>query len=226
MDVEIINVSRRFQLKNMGVIALRDISVLFPSGKVSIVYGPSGSGKSVLLNLIAGFDRPDNGSILIGGVDITSLSWGEMNDFRRRYISYCMQRNVLIPRFKVGLNIALPLIIRGVSYDEALERAHDIAKELDIEYTFDRPAYTLSGGEQRRVVLARALIMDLDIVLLDEPTSNLDEETAEMVREIILKHYRERRRTMIISTHDPGFKDVGHVRLKLKQGRISKLEMD
>jgi len=226
MDVEIRSVSRRFQLKNMGVVALSDISVLFPSGKISVVYGPSGSGKSVLLNLIAGFDRPDSGSILIDGVDITSLSWREMNDFRRRYISYCMQRNVLIPRFKVSLNIALPLLIRGVEYEEALDRAYNVASELGVEYAFDRPAYTLSGGEQRRVVLARALIIDLDIMLLDEPTSNLDEETADMVRHVIINNYKERRKTMIISTHDSGFKGVGHVRLELKQGGISKLEMD
>lgn len=213
-------VSRRFILKNRAVVALRDVSLRFPSGGVSIVYGPSGSGKSVMLNLIAGLDRPDEGSISIGDNVITSMSWPEMNMFRRRHISYCMQRNVLIPRLKVGLNIALPLLIRGVDRGEALEKARELSKLLGIEYTFDRAAYTLSGGEQRRAVLARSLTYRADLLLLDEPTSNLDEETAERVRNVIMDYYREYRPTLIVATHDPGFMEMGDYRVRIVEGQV------
>ncbi len=226
MEIEIRNVSRRFQLRNMGVVALYNVSARFPSGKISVIYGPSGSGKSVLLNLIAGFDRPDEGYIRIDGTDITRLSWSDMNKFRRKYMSYCMQRNILIPRFKVGLNIALPLIIRGVDYDDALKKAYELAEKLGIEYTFDREAYTLSGGEQRRVILARALILDSKILLLDEPTSNMDEETADTVRNVILESYREAKNTVVISTHDPQLRSLGSVRLMLRDGKVNKIEVE
>ncbi len=220
MEVVLEGVSRRFVLKNRAVVALRDVSLRFPSGGVSIVFGPSGSGKSVMLNLIAGLDRPDEGSISIGGNVITAMSWPELNMFRRRHISYCMQRNVLIPRLKVGLNIALPLLIRGVDRGEALEKARDLAEALGIGYTFDRAAYTLSGGEQRRAVLARSLTYRADLLLLDEPTSNLDEETAERVRDVIMDYYREYGPTLIVATHDPGFMDMGDYRVRLVEGRV------
>ena len=220
MDIVVNSISKRFILKNRAVIALDNVKLKFPGGRVTIIYGPSGSGKSVLLNLIAGLDRPDKGSIIIGGRDITKMKWREINVFRRRYITYCMQRNILIPKFKVGLNIALPLLIRGVELDKALEAAYELARGLGIEYTFDRPAYTLSGGEQRRAVLARTLIVEARIVLLDEPTSSLDEDTSNRVREIIIGHYLKYRPTLVIATHDPAFREYGDHLVKLERGRV------
>ncbi len=220
MDVIIENVSKRFQARNMAVIALKNISTSFQENQISIIYGPSGSGKSVLLNLISGLDTPDSGSIVIGGNEISSMSWSERNMFRRKYISYCMQKNILIPHLKVGLNISLPLLIRGVDKKKAMGEAYELAKRLGIQDTFDRKAYTLSGGEQRRVMIARALILKAKLVLIDEPAANLDEENILRVRDVILEYYRTYRPTIIISTHNNLIMDMGSRRVKIKDGVI------
>lgn len=218
------NVSKTFITKKVMVEAVKNATFSLDEGGVAVIYGPSGSGKSVLLNIMAGFEEPDSGYVRYGGVDLYSLGWRGMNRFRRDYIGYCTQRDILLYRLSVRDNIALPLLIRGYSAREAYLEAGSIAETLGIGYALDRPAYTLSGGEQRRVVLARTLIIDAEILLIDEPTSGLDGDNAENVKRVIARRVEETGATTVISTHDRRFLDIADKVFKMESGVLSEAD--
>ncbi len=195
-------VKRTYTSGGRVVEAVRDATFRVAAGSFAVLYGPSGSGKSTILNIIAGFDRPTGGRVVVFGVELGRLSWRGLARLRRRLIGYAMQANLVLPRLTAYYNIALPLLIRGTPKSDVEEIVRRVARDLGIDHVLERPAYTLSGGELRRLVVARALVVRPKLLLLDEPTSNLDEETAEAVWETIKRWANNAGSTIIAATHD------------------------
>ncbi len=195
-------VSRVYVLGERVVEAVREATFAVPAGSFAVIFGPSGSGKSTVLNIIAGFDRPTRGRVTVYGVELNRLSWRGLAGLRRSMIGYAMQANLVLPRLTVYYNIALPLLIRGLPRDEVEERVVRAARDLGIDHALHRKAYTLSGGELRRLVVARALVVKPKLLLLDEPTSNLDAETAGRVWKTVKAWAEEAGSTIIAATHD------------------------
>ena len=196
-------------------VARDDLSLEFCDGKLTTLLGPSGCGKSTLLNLISGILPPTSGSIYFGDRDVTSLSPDKRN------IGLVFQNYALYPHMTVGENIAFPLEIKKVSKKERMERAAEFAKLLRIEDYFTRKPSQLSGGQQQRVAIARALAKEPEILLLDEPLSNLDARLRLEMREEIRRLQMETGITTIFVTHDQeeALSISDHI-LLLKKGRI------
>lgn len=211
MEIKLQNIRKRFG----ETVALDDLSLEFCDGKLTTLLGPSGCGKSTLLNLISGILPPTSGSIYFGDRDVTSLSPDKRN------IGLVFQNYALYPHMTVGENIAFPLEIKKVSKKERLERAAEFAKLLRIEDYFTRKPSQLSGGQQQRVAIARALAKEPEILLLDEPLSNLDARLRLEMREEIRRLQMETGITTIFVTHDQeeALSISDHI-LLLKKGRI------
>lgn len=211
MEIKLQNIRKRFG----ETVALDDLSLEFCDGKLTTLLGPSGCGKSTLLNLISGILPPTSGSIYFGDRDVTSLSPDKRN------IGLVFQNYALYPHMTVGENIAFPLEIKKVSKKERMERAAEFAKLLRIEDYFTRKPCQLSGGQQQRVAIARALAKEPEILLLDEPLSNLDARLRLEMREEIRRLQLETGITTIFVTHDQeeALSISDHI-LLLKKGRI------
>lgn len=211
MEIKLQNIRKRFG----ETVALDDLSLEFCDGKLTTLLGPSGCGKSTLLNLISGILPPTSGSIYFGDRDVTSLSPDKRN------IGLVFQNYALYPHMTVGENIAFPLEIKKVSKKERMERAAEFAKLLRIEDYFTRKPSQLSGGQQQRVAIARALAKEPEILLLDEPLSNLDARLRLEMREEIRRLQLETGITTIFVTHDQeeALSISDHI-LLLKKGRI------
>lgn len=211
MEIKLQNIRKRFG----ETVALDDLSLEFCDGKLTTLLGPSGCGKSTLLNLISGILPPTSGSIYFGDRDVTSLSPDKRN------IGLVFQNYALYPHMTVGENIAFPLEIKKVSKKERMERAAEFAKLLRIEDYFNRKPSQLSGGQQQRVAIARALAKEPEILLLDEPLSNLDARLRLEMREEIRRLQMETGITTIFVTHDQeeALSISDHI-LLLKKGRI------
>ena len=211
MEIKLQNIRKRFG----ETVALDDLSLEFCDGKLTTLLGPSGCGKSPLLNLISGILPPTSGSIYFGDRDVTSLSPDKRN------IGLVFQNYALYPHMTVGENIAFSLEIKKVSKKERMERAAEFAKLLRIEDYFTRKPSQLSGGQQQRVAIARALAKEPEILLLDEPLSNLDARLRLEMREEIRRLQLETGITTIFVTHDQeeALSISDHI-LLLKKGRI------
>lgn len=211
MEIKLQNIRKKFG----ETVALDDLSLEFCDGKLTTLLGPSGCGKSTLLNLISGILPPTSGSIYFGDRDVTSLSPDKRN------IGLVFQNYALYPHMTVGENIAFPLEIKKVSKKERMERAAEFAKLLRIEDYFTRKPSQLSGGQQQRVAIARALAKEPEILLLDEPLSNLDARLRLEMREEIRRLQLETGITTIFVTHDQeeALSISDHI-LLLKKGRI------
>jgi putative ABC transport system ATP-binding protein len=185
---------------------------------VLAVTGASGSGKSTLLGLLAGLDHPTAGSIVIDGIDITTLDEDALARFRRERIGYVFQSFHLIPTLTALENVATPLEIAGAS--RTLSRARERLAEVGLEERAAHYPAQLSGGEQQRVAIARALALDPAIVLADEPTGNLDSQTGEQIVDLLLALNRERRSTLVLVTHDEALTRRADRVITLRDGRI------
>ncbi len=200
------------------VTILNNLSLEIPDKQMVAVVGPSGSGKSTLLGLIAGLDKPTSGSILLDGVDITTLRESEMARYRRQKIGYIFQSFHLIPTLTALENVAVPLELLG----EADARAK-AAEWLDAVGLGDRQGHypvQLSGGEQQRVAVARAFSCRPPILLADEPTGNLDSKTGEQVIELLLALHRDHGSTLVLVTHDQALAARAERIVTLRDGRI------
>lgn len=188
--------SLRGVYKSLGEFRLEDVSLDVGEGEYFVVLGPSGAGKTILLQVVAGILRPDRGSVYIGGVDVTS------EPPEKRNVGYLPQSYALFPHLSVADNIAYGLRVRGVPRGEALERAREIAVRLGIEHLLHRKPRTLSGGEQQRVALARALAVNPRLLLLDEPLSAVDPVLRTELRDYLRELHRSLSLTFVHVTHD------------------------
>jgi putative ABC transport system ATP-binding protein len=203
---------------HQSVKILQDISFEVFANQVVAIVGPSGSGKSTLLGLLAGLDRPSQGSIRINQTEITTLTENEMAHFRRKHIGYVFQAFHLIPTLTALENVVLPLELQGISLSEP--RARSLLKSVGLEHRLYHYPIQLSGGEQQRVALARAFITQPPILLADEPTGNLDSSTGGMVIDLLWELHQQQGSTLVLVTHDNSLAARAQRILTLRDGAI------
>ena len=190
------------------------------TGEVAAVIGRSGSGKSTLLNVVSGIDRADSGEVAIDGRIVTSMHEPQRTLFRRKHLGFVYQFFNLLPTLDVEENVRLALELNGVRGAAARRRSAAVLAEVGLGDRLHSAVDRLSGGEQQRVAIARALAHEPDVLLADEPTGNLDEETASQVLRVLLSLTISRGTTLLVVTHDPGLARSAHRVLELRDGKL------
>ncbi|TAL27348.1 MAG: ABC transporter ATP-binding protein [Aquabacterium sp.] len=201
--IRIRGLRKQYRRGDQLIPVLEDINIDVPAGEFVALMGPSGSGKSTLLNLIAGIDKPTAGTIEIGGVDIATLSEGELADWRAANVGFIFQFYNLMPVLTAFENVELPLLLTGLS---RRQRHEHVAAALDMVRLSDRADHypnELSGGQQQRVAIARALVTDPTLIVADEPTGDLDRVTGAEVLALMDELNSELGKTIVMVTHDP-----------------------
>jgi len=201
--VEAQGLSKTYRNAEVPVSVFENLTMSVQSGEMLAVVGPSGIGKSTLLHLLGGLDRPDGGYINVDGRDITVMSNDELARWRNRSVGFVFQFHHLLPEFSAVENVAMPGWIGRFDRAESLERASALLSELGLDSRARHFPNQLSGGEQQRVAIARALLTDPQVFLADEPTGNLDLETSERVFDLMRECHRKRGLTSVIVTHNP-----------------------
>lgn len=199
---------------------LNDVSADFLRGETIAVRGRSGSGKSTLLNLIGGIDTPDAGRVIVAGIDLTGLSERDRTLFRREHIGFVYQAFNLVPTLNVADNIRLVLELNRVPASEAQQRIENLLDAVGLADRANSYPDVLSGGEQQRVAIARALCHEPAVVIADEPTGNLDDNTAEVVLALLDTLVRERGGTMLIATHSARVASVCDREIEIHGGKL------
>jgi putative ABC transport system ATP-binding protein len=216
--IELRGVSKTVASGERQLTILHPVDLFVPSGQCIAIAGPSGSGKSTLLGLIAGLDAPTTGAILIDGIDITTLTEDELARLRGEKIGFVFQAFHLIPSLTALENILVPMEIAGRK--GALGRARELLREVGLEDRAHHYPSQLSGGEQQRIAIARALSNDPRIVLADEPTGNLDTANGRHVVDLLLSINRSRGTTVVLVTHDAELAALADARLALRDGHV------
>ena len=211
--------SMRLAAGGRAVTILDQIDLVIPSKQMVAIVGPSGSGKSTLLGLMAGLDRPTSGSVVLDGVDITTLSESALARYRRQTIGYIFQSFHLIPTLTALENVMVPLELAGAS--SAKTRAIDLLHAVDLQDRLHHYPVQLSGGEQQRVAVARAFACRPPILLADEPTGNLDSATGQHVIDLILDLHRDYGTTLVLVTHERDVASLMQRVITLRDGRIA-----
>ena len=201
-------------------VVLQNAHAEFQPGEVTAILGRSGSGKSTLLNLISGIDAPDDGQIWVDGRDLTALPERDRTLFRRARIGFIFQFYNLIPTLTVGENVSLPLELNRLPATQVQEKARDLLTAVGLLDRWETFPDKLSGGEQQRVAIARALVHDPLLILADEPTGNLDDETGAQVMSLLTRLARERNRTLLMVTHSPEAAANADRVLRLSHGQL------
>jgi len=211
-------VERVFRVGDASVAALRGADLEVAEGEMAALIGPSGSGKTTLLGIIGGLDRPDAGSVRVGGVDVAKLEGNELAQYRLRSVGFVFQAPGLVPLMSALENIALPLQLMGHEPAEADEVALDALELVGLEKRARHRAYELSGGEQQRVALARALAKRPRVLLADEPTGQLDSETSAAIVELMVSIRGQT--TILIATHDEAVAARADRVINIEDGRL------
>jgi len=214
------NLHKSFVLGASAVGALRGVDFSVSRGEFVAVMGPSGCGKTTLLNLVGGIDVPSRGSVWVDGVEISRLSDDELTALRRDRLGYVFQFYNLIPTLTARENIETPMQFGGKSRAERRERASALLARVGLGDRADHKPSELSGGEQQRVAIARALANDPAIVLLDEPTGDLDSATGKEILGLLTKLNREEKVTLMVATHDAAVAAICSRVVKLRDGKI------
>ena len=219
--VQIRNLSKSYRRGSQDIPVLMDINFDIGEGDFIALMGPSGSGKSTLLNLLAGIDKADSGQIMIGGVDITSLSETELAGWRSANIGFIFQFYNLIPVLTAFENVELPLLLTRLSRKERREHVETALRLVNLADRMDHYPSQLSGGQQQRVAIARAIITDPVILVADEPTGDLDKVSAIEILNFIDRLNHEFGKTVIMVTHDPRAAEKAHLIRHLDKGVLS-----
>jgi putative ABC transport system ATP-binding protein len=215
-----VGVSRVFGSGDTAVTALSIINLTVERGDFLAVTGRSGSGKTTLLNLLSGLDKPSSGAVEFDGDDLANLREADLVDMRRHKIGFVFQSFGLMPLLSAQENVELPLHIGGVSWRERRQRAHDALEAVGLGTRVRHRPFELSGGEQQRVSIARALVTGPEVVFADEPTGELDTATARSIAETLGEVAASRRATVIVATHDLDLAATAQRRLDLVDGVI------
>jgi putative ABC transport system ATP-binding protein len=215
------DLTRRYGDGDSAVEAVRGVSLEVPAGHFTAIMGPSGSGKSTLMHLLAGLDRPTEGSVEIGGEDITRMSDKKLTLLRRKHIGFVFQAFNLVPTLSAEENVTLPLSIAGRKIDRDWVDAVIARVGLD-ERRSHRPAQ-MSGGQQQRVAVARALVAEPTVLFADEPTGNLDSKSSAEVIELLSEAASVYGQTIVMVTHDPAAAEAADRVIHLADGRVEEI---
>ena len=217
--IELYKVSKQFTEGSSTHTVLKDLDLNISKGEIIILFGKSGSGKSTLLNLMSGIDLPDKGKVSINGTDITTLTEKDRTLIRRNNIGFIFQSFNLIPTLTVKENLQLPLELTGSSNMD--EKINELLTEVGLPNRASAYPEKLSGGEQQRIAIARALIHDPDIVLADEPTGNLDYETGLVIVDLLDRVVKQKGKTMVMVTHSKDVMGLADRVLSLREGKLT-----
>ena len=215
--IELRGISKTVDSGGQPLTILHSLDYTIPSGQFVAIVGPSGSGKSTLLGLLAGLDAPTSGSIVVDGTDITTLGEDQLARLRGEKIGFVFQFFHLVPSLTAFENVLIPMEIAGRR--NAAARANQLLQEVGLTDRAHHYPSQLSGGEQQRIAIARALANDPPIVLADEPTGNLDSTTGRNIMDLLMRVHRARGTTLVLVTHDAELAALADSRLVLRDGR-------
>lgn len=219
--VRVESVSKSYWRDSLEIPVLRNITIEIPKGEFLALMGPSGSGKTTLLNLLAGIDRSSDGRVKVGDADLSSLSEGGLAAWRSAHVGFIFQFYNLIPVLNAFENVELPLLLLKMS---KAERKKQVETALTIVGLGDRMKHypnQLSGGQEQRVAIARALVTDPDLLLADEPTGDLDKQSAEDIMLLLSRLNKEFGKTIVMVTHDPRAAEKAHKIMRLDKGELA-----
>lgn len=214
------NLTKVYGAADQPIYALNNINLQVDEGEFVAIMGPSGSGKSTLLYLLGGLDKPTSGRAMLGNTDMSALNDDALSQLRRKSLGFVFQFFNLIPVLTARENVAMPLILDGVPRADALKRADEALKPVGMASRADHRPVELSGGEQQRTALARALVTKPEVVLADEPTGNLDSRSSDEVVQMLRRTVDQMKQTMILVTHDPRVAAFADRIVFLKDGKI------
>ena len=218
--VELKNVCRSFRKGEETITPLDDVTLEIHEGDFVSLMGPSGTGKSTLLNLVAGIDRPDSGSITVAGTEITNLSRGQLADWRAANLGYIFQTHNLIPVLTAYENVELPTLLLKQTAAQRRQRVELALKAVGLSDRADHYPRQLSGGQEQRVGIARAIVANPRVVVADEPTGSLDATTGEQIQDLLKRLNRELGMTVLMVTHDRDVAGIATRRLTLNRGKF------
>jgi putative ABC transport system ATP-binding protein len=221
--IEMMNITKSYEMGTQVVHALRGVDMEIEEGEMVAIMGPSGSGKSTLMNVIGCLDVPNSGTYILGGVDVSTLSDDEQARIRNQRIGFVFQQFNLLPRTSALKQVALPLMYAGVGRGERNSRAREALERVGLGDRMDHRPDELSGGQQQRVAVARALVVEPDIILADEPTGNLDSQTGDEILDLFTE-LNQQGMTIIMVTHDAEVALRTDRTVNLKDGLIEKID--
>jgi lipoprotein-releasing system ATP-binding protein len=213
-------VRKSYPVGETSLSVLRDLDLTVEAGEMVAIVGASGVGKSTLLHVLGGLDRVDHGTIAIGDAELTALSDAEVVAFRNRHVGFVFQFHHLLPEFNAVENAEMPMRIARMPLADARPRAEDLLRRVGLAERLTHRPGMLSGGEQQRVAVARALAMQPSVLLADEPTGDLDERTADALHELIREMHRDHRLTSVVATHNTRLAAACDRILRLEEGQL------
>ncbi|QDV79107.1 ABC transporter ATP-binding protein [Botrimarina mediterranea] len=218
--VEVIDVTKEYASGEETIRPLDGVSLSVERGDFVSLMGASGSGKSTLLNLIAGIDRVTSGEVIVDGVDITKLSRGKLADWRAAHIGYVFQTHNLVPVLTAYENVELPLLLLPMSSSERRKRVEIALEAVDLTSRASHYPRQMSGGQEQRVGVARAIVANPTLIVADEPTGSLDDETTEQILSLLERVNSELGMTLLMVTHDADAGARARRRVRLERGRL------
>ncbi|MGA3207336.1 MAG: ABC transporter ATP-binding protein [Syntrophales bacterium] len=218
--IQLNNLSKTFIKDGNAIEVLKSLDFTISRGESLAILGVSGAGKSTLIHILGTLDHPTSGTVLFDDIDVFQWDKKKLAEFRNKMIGFVFQFHNLLPEFNSLENTMMPALIHGLPYRKARERAAAILNEVGLGDRLTHKPGELSGGEQQRVAVARALVMEPEIILADEPTGNLDSETGKKIEDILLDLNRTKRITLVVVTHNRTLADRMSKNIGLRDGKI------
>ncbi len=218
--VDLSGVSRSYKKGKESVEVLHDLDLTIPKGDFLALMGPSGSGKTTLLNLLGGLDRPSSGTVKVAGETLSNMSNSQLSSWRARHVGFIFQFYNLLPVLTAQKNVELPLLLTNLGGSERSKRASIALSVVGLSERAKHYPRELSGGQEQRVAIARAIVSDPDILLCDEPTGDLDRETADEILTLMQSLNKEQQKTIVMVTHDPEAARYANRTLHMDKGKL------